>query len=92
MKILKFVGNEINLFPGEVGNLVGLECLQVKISSPGFNGLALNKLYGLKEVEVSKVPPRQSVLTFLSEIDGLKCLNKLSVCHFSIRLVFPFLV
>ncbi|XP_031251870.1 uncharacterized protein LOC116141431 [Pistacia vera] len=89
LKNLKFFGNEINLFPDEVGNLVGLECLQVKISSPGFNGLALNKLQGLKELELSKVPPRPSVLTLLSEIAGLKCLTKLSVCHFSIRFLPP---
>lgn len=92
LKNLKFFGNEINLFPEEVGNLAGLECLQVKMSSPGFNGLALNKLHGLKELELSKVPPRPSVLTLLSEIAGLKYLTKLSVCHFSIRLVLKFLV
>lgn len=88
LRNLKFFGNEINLFPSEVGNLLGLECLQIKISSPGVNGFALNKLKGLKELELSKVPPRPSVLTLLSEIAGLKCLTKLSVCHFSIRLVF----
>lgn len=88
LRNLKFFGNEINLFPSEVGNLLGLEYLQIKISSPGVNGFALNKLKGLKELELSKVPPRPSVLTLLSEIAGLKCLTKLSVCHFSIRLVF----
>lgn len=86
LKILKFFGNEINLLPTEAGNLVGLECLQVKISSPGFNSFALDKLKELKELELSKVPPRHSFLTLLSEIAGLKCLTKLSVCHFSIRL------
>lgn len=85
LRTLKFFGNEVNLFPTEFGNLVGLECLQVKVSSPGLNGLGLNKLKGLKELELSKVPPRPSVLTILSEIAGLKCLTKLSVCHFSIR-------
>ncbi|XVE81685.1 hypothetical protein DITRI_Ditri15bG0085100 [Diplodiscus trichospermus] len=89
LRNLKFFGNEINLFPAEVGGLVGLECLQVKISSPGFNGMALSKLKGLKELELSRVPPRPSVLTLLSEIAGLKCLTKLSVCYFSIRYLPP---
>ncbi|XP_021290154.1 LOW QUALITY PROTEIN: uncharacterized protein LOC110421035 [Herrania umbratica] len=89
LRNLKFFGNEINLFPAEVGSLVGLECLQVKISSPGFNGMALRKLKGLKELELSRVPPRPSVLTLLSEIAGLKCLTKLSVCYFSIRYLPP---
>jgi hypothetical protein len=75
----------INLFPSELENLLGLECLQVKISSPGFGGLPLRKLEGLKELELSKVPPRPSAFPILSEIAGLKCLTKLSVCHFSIR-------
>ncbi|OMO85566.1 hypothetical protein COLO4_21575 [Corchorus olitorius] len=86
LRNLKFFSNRINLFPAEVGSLAGLECLQVKISSPEFNGMALSKLKGLKELELSRVPPRASVLTLLSEIAGLKCLTKLSVCYFSIRL------
>lgn len=85
LKRLKFFGNEINLFPSEFGSLVGLECLQVKISSPSFGGLPLNKLEDLKELELSKVPPRPSAFPILGEIAGLKCLTKLSVCHFSIR-------
>ncbi|XVF28760.1 hypothetical protein REPUB_Repub15cG0058500 [Reevesia pubescens] len=89
LRNLKFFGNEINLFPAEVGGLVGLECLQLKISSPGFNGMALSKLKRLKELELSRVPPRPSVLTLLSEIAGLKCLTKLSVCYFSIRYLPP---
>ncbi|XP_022760190.1 uncharacterized protein LOC111306664 isoform X3 [Durio zibethinus] len=89
LRNLKFFGNEINLFPSEVGGLAGLECLQVKISSPGFNGMALSKLKGLKELELSRVPPRPSILTLLSEIAGLKCLTKLSVCYFSIRYLPP---
>ncbi|KHG16778.1 Mitogen-activated protein kinase kinase kinase A [Gossypium arboreum] len=89
LRNLKFFGNEINLFPSEVGGLVGLECLQVKISSPGFNGMSLSKLKGLKELELSRVPPRSSVLTLLSEISGLKCLTRLSVCYFSIRYLPP---
>ncbi|KAK5794053.1 uncharacterized protein LOC108463961 [Gossypium arboreum] len=89
LRNLKFFGNEINLFPSEVGGLVALECLQVKISSPGFNGMSLSKLKGLKELELSRVPPRSSVLTLLSEISGLKCLTRLSVCYFSIRYLPP---
>ncbi|XVF38298.1 hypothetical protein REPUB_Repub20aG0088700 [Reevesia pubescens] len=89
LRNLKFFGNEINLFSAEVGGLVGLECLQVKLSSPGFNGMSLSKLKGLKELELSRVPPRPSVLTLLSEIAGLKCLTKLSVCYFSIRYLPP---
>ncbi|CAN1310346.1 Mitogen-activated protein kinase kinase kinase YODA [Linum perenne] len=89
LRTFKFFGNEVNLFPTEFGNLVGLECLQVKLSSPGLNGLSLKKLKGLKELELSKVPPRPSVLTILTEISGLKSLTKLSVCHFSIRYLPP---
>ncbi|XWS08908.1 hypothetical protein CRYUN_Cryun40dG0041100 [Craigia yunnanensis] len=89
LRNLKFFGNEINLFPVEVGGLAGLECLQMKISSPGFTGMALSKLKGLKELELSRVPPRPSVLTLLSEVAGLKCLTKLSVCYFSIRYLPP---
>lgn len=85
LRRLKFFGNEINLFPPECGNLVGLESLQVKISSTGFGGLPLRKLEGLKELELSKVPPRPSSFPILSEIAGLKYLAKLSICHFSIR-------
>ncbi|XP_012069717.1 uncharacterized protein LOC105632051 isoform X2 [Jatropha curcas] len=89
LRTLKFFGNELNLFPLEFGNLVGLERLQVKVSSLGLNSLGLNKLKGLTELELSKVPPKPSVFTILSEIAGLKCLNKLSVCHFSIRYLPP---
>ncbi|XP_062169022.1 uncharacterized protein LOC133875048 [Alnus glutinosa] len=89
LRRFKFFGNEINLFPSELENLLGLECLQVKISSPGFGGLPLRKLEGLKELELSKVPPRPSAFPILSEIAGLKCLTKLSVCHFSIRYLPP---
>ncbi|XP_062108307.1 uncharacterized protein LOC133819151 [Humulus lupulus] len=85
LRTLKFFGNEINLFPSEIGSMVGLENLQVKISSPSFGGLPLHKLKGLKELELSKVPPRPSAFPNLSEISGLSCLTKLSVCHFSIR-------
>lgn len=85
LRTLKFFGNEINLFPSEIGSMAGLENLQVKISSPGFGGLQLHKLKALKELELSKVPPRPSAFPILSEIASLKCLTKLSVCHFSIR-------
>ncbi|XP_019094836.1 PREDICTED: uncharacterized protein LOC109124472 isoform X2 [Camelina sativa] len=86
LKKLKFFSNEIDLFPPELGNLVNLEYLQVKISSPGFgDGLSWDKLKGLKELELTKVPKRSSALTLLSEISGLKCLTRLSVSHFSIR-------
>ncbi|KAK6929904.1 Leucine-rich repeat [Dillenia turbinata] len=85
LKTLKFFSNEINLFSPELFNLVELECLQVKISSPGLNGSPLHKLKDLKELELSKVPARPSAFPLLSEISGLKRLTKLSVCHFSIR-------
>ncbi|XP_028789169.1 uncharacterized protein LOC114745182 [Neltuma alba] len=89
LKTLKFFGNEINLFAPEFGNLTGLECLQMKISSPGIGGLPLHKLKGLKELELSKVPPRPSAFPILTEIAGLKSLSKLSICHFSIRYLPP---
>ncbi|GMP61727.1 hypothetical protein CsSME_00024080 [Camellia sinensis var. sinensis] len=85
LKTLKFFGNEVNIFPTEFRNLVELECLQLKITSPSLTGLPLHKLMALKELELCKVPPRPSVFPLLSEIAGLKCLTKLSVCHFSIR-------
>ena len=88
LRTLKFFGNEVNLFAPEFGNLTGLECLQMKISSPGIGGLPLHKLKGLKELELSKGPPRPSAFPLLTEIAALKRLTKLSVCHFSIRLVF----
>ncbi|PSS33833.1 Mitogen-activated protein kinase kinase kinase [Actinidia chinensis var. chinensis] len=89
LKTLKFFGNEVNLFPTEFRNLVELECLQVKISSPSLTGLPLHKLKALKELELCKVPPRSSAFPLLSEIAGLKSLTKLSVCHFSIRYLPP---
>ncbi|GKV19678.1 hypothetical protein SLEP1_g29904 [Rubroshorea leprosula] len=89
LRNLKFFGNEVNLLPEEVGDLVGLECLQVKIPLLGFSGLALSKLKGLKELDISRIPSRPSVLTMLSEIAGLQYLTKLSVCHFSIRYLPP---
>ncbi|KAI4345697.1 hypothetical protein L6164_012797 [Bauhinia variegata] len=89
LRMLKFFGNEINLFAPEFGNLTGLESLQMKISSPGIGGLPLHKLKGLKELELCKVPPRPSAFPILSEIAGLKCLTKLAICHFSIRYLPP---
>ncbi|XP_077239811.1 leucine-rich repeat protein kinase family protein [Tasmannia lanceolata] len=89
LKTLKFFANEIEVFPSEVGNLVELECLQVKVSSPGLSGLPLQKLRALKELELCKVPARPSAFSVLSQIASLKCLTKLSVCHFSIRYLPP---
>ncbi|KAG4998312.1 hypothetical protein JHK85_029751 [Glycine max] len=89
LRTLKFFGNEINLFAPEFGNLTALECLQMKISSPGIGGLQLHTLKGLKELELSKGPPRPSAFPILTEISGLKCLTKLSICHFSIRYLPP---
>ncbi|KAJ4832431.1 hypothetical protein Tsubulata_028487 [Turnera subulata] len=89
LRTLKFFGNDVNLFPAEFGSLVGLECLQVKVSAPELNGLSFSRLKELKELELSRAPLRPSVLTLLSEIAGLKSLTKLSVCHFSIRYLPP---
>ncbi|KAL2242670.1 UNVERIFIED_CONTAM: hypothetical protein Sindi_0385000 [Sesamum indicum] len=82
-------GEERKVEEVEFGNLVELECLQVKVGEPGINGLELSKLTKLKELELSRVPPRLSACPFLSAIVGLKCLNRLSVCHFSIRYLPP---
>ncbi|GFP86047.1 serine/threonine-protein kinase fray1 [Phtheirospermum japonicum] len=89
LKTLKFFANEVQLFPGEFRNLVELEYLQVKVTEPGISGLELSKLGNLKELELSRLPPRPSALPILSEIAGLKCLTRLSVCHFSIRYLPP---
>ncbi|XP_050372064.1 uncharacterized protein LOC126789986 [Argentina anserina] len=90
LRTLKFFGNEINLFSSsEFGNLVGLECLQLRLSSPAFDGLPLHKFRGLKELELSKVPSRSKAIPILSEIARLNCLTKLSVCYFSIRYLPP---
>ncbi|KAJ8543449.1 hypothetical protein K7X08_005972 [Anisodus acutangulus] len=75
---------------GELSNLVELERLQVKLSLPGMNGLDLQKLKNLKELELCKVPSRPSVFPLLlRDIAGLKCLTKLCLCHFSIRYLPP---
>ncbi|PHT85844.1 hypothetical protein T459_07950 [Capsicum annuum] len=90
VKVLKFFGNEVNLFPiEELRKLVELESLQVKVSLPGMSGLDLEKLKNLKELELCKVPPRPSAFPILRDIAGLKRLTKLSVCHFSIRYLPP---
>ncbi|PWA39855.1 leucine-rich repeat protein kinase family protein [Artemisia annua] len=89
LKTFKFFGNEVDLFPLGFGELVHLEKLQVKISSPGLSGLKLEKLKGLKELELSKAPPRQSALQLLKDIVVLERLTKLSVCHFDIRYLPP---
>lgn len=89
LKTLKFFANELNLFPGEFRNLVELECLQVKVTEPGVSGLELSKLGNLKELELSRVPPRPSAFPILREIAGLKRLTRLSICHFSIRYLPP---
>lgn len=85
LRTLKFFSNEVNLFPVEIRSLVDLEFLQVKVAALGVNGLELSKLRNLKELELSRVPERSSAFPFLNDLSGLKCLRRLSVCHFSIR-------
>ncbi|XP_047948814.1 CCR4-NOT transcription complex subunit 6-like-B [Salvia hispanica] len=85
LKTIKFFANDLNLFPGEFRNLVELECLQVKVTEPGVSGLELSKLENLKELELSRVPPRPSAFPLLREITGLERLKRLSVRYFSIR-------
>ncbi|KAK9664308.1 hypothetical protein RND81_14G032500 [Saponaria officinalis] len=89
LKTLKFFANEINLFPDEFEECRQLQCLQLKVASLGLAGLRLSKLTGLKELELSKAPPRPSGFPIFSEISALKSLTKLSVCHFSIRYLPP---
>ncbi|VFQ86365.1 unnamed protein product [Cuscuta campestris] len=90
LKTLKFFANDVNLFPpGELKNLVELECLQVKVAIPGLSGLDLQELKGLKELELCKVPSKPSAFPIFRDITGLKRLTKLSVCHFSIRFLPP---
>ncbi|KAK7270555.1 hypothetical protein RIF29_23780 [Crotalaria pallida] len=88
LKTLKFFGNEINLFAPELA-AEGLECLQMKISSPGIGGLPLHKMKALKELQLSKSPPSPSAFPILTHIAALKRLTKLSICHFSIRFLPP---
>ncbi|KAJ8497928.1 hypothetical protein OPV22_008480 [Ensete ventricosum] len=89
LKTLKFFANEIEVLPPEAGDLVELERLQVKVSTPGIAGLPFQKLKSLRELELCKVPPRLAAFSILSDIAGLKCLKKLSICHFSIRYLPP---
>ncbi|KAK9140056.1 hypothetical protein Scep_009737 [Stephania cephalantha] len=89
LKTLKFFGNEINLFASEMKNLSALECLQVKLSSPGLSSLPLQRLKALKELELCKVPQRSSALRIFGEIASLQSLTKLVICHFSIRYLPP---
>lgn len=87
LKTLKFFGNEINVLPPETGDVLELEKLQVKLSWPGFSGIPFRKLTALKELELSKVSARSPAFSILTEITGLTCLTKLSICHLSIRYV-----
>ncbi|KAK9137477.1 hypothetical protein Sjap_008071 [Stephania japonica] len=89
LKTLKFFGNEINLFASETKNLSSLECLQVKLSSPEFSSLPLQRLKALKELELCMVPQRSSALRIFGEIASLQSLTKLVICHFSIRYLPP---
>ncbi|KAK7412413.1 hypothetical protein VNO78_03872 [Psophocarpus tetragonolobus] len=68
LQMLKFFQNEIKLFAPKFGNLKALECLQMKISSSGIGGLPLHTLKGLKELKLSKCPPRPSTFPILTEI------------------------
>ncbi|KAL6522685.1 hypothetical protein OROHE_016532 [Orobanche hederae] len=85
LKTLKFFANEVKLFPGDFRNLVELEYLQVKVTEPGVSGLELSKFGNLKELELSRLPRRPSAFPVLSDLAALKCLTRLSICHFSIR-------
>ncbi|KAL6581692.1 hypothetical protein OROMI_005706 [Orobanche minor] len=89
LKTLKFFANEVKLFPRDFRNLVELEYLQVKVTEPGVSGLELSKFGNLKELELSRLPRRPSAFPVLSELAALKCLTRLSICHFSIRYVPP---
>jgi hypothetical protein len=73
------------VLPLEAGELVELERVQIRVSSPRISEAPFRNLKSLKELELCKVPPRPSTLSILSEITNLKCLTKLTVCHFSIR-------
>ncbi|RWW49792.1 hypothetical protein BHE74_00044003 [Ensete ventricosum] len=74
LKTLKFFANEIEVLPPEAGDLVELERLQVKVSTPGIAGLPFQKLKSLRELELCKVPPRLAAFSILSDIAGLKYL------------------
>lgn len=89
LKTLKFFANEIQVLHPDAGGLAELECLQVKVGSPGLSCLPLQRLKALKELELCLVPPRPSAFSILNDVSSLKCLTKLSVCHFSIRYLPP---
>ncbi|KAJ0981615.1 hypothetical protein J5N97_009870 [Dioscorea zingiberensis] len=89
LKTLKFFANEVEVLPPEVGDLAELERLQLKLSLPGVSRISLKNLKALKELELCRAPPRPSAFSIMSEISSLKCLTKLSVCHFSIRYLPP---
>uniref|UniRef100_A0A0A9DNY7 Uncharacterized protein n=1 Tax=Arundo donax TaxID=35708 RepID=A0A0A9DNY7_ARUDO len=87
LRSLKFFGNDVEVLPPEARELDGLESLQVKVSAPRVSGAPLRRMRALKELELSMVPPRPSSCSILAEVVGLKCLTKLTICHFSIRYV-----
>lgn len=89
LKTLKFFANKVEALPPEVGELAELERLQLKLSQPGISMVSLKKMKALKELELFRAPPRPSAFSIMSEISSLKCLTKLSVCHFSIRYLPP---
>lgn len=60
-----------SLLASKVGNLTTFECLQMKISSLGIGGLPLRLLQGLKELKLSKGPPKMSTFSILTKISGL---------------------
>ncbi|KAG0458383.1 hypothetical protein HPP92_023540 [Vanilla planifolia] len=89
LKTLKFFANEIEILPQETVDLAELESLQVKVSLPGISGISLQKLKSLRELELHRVPPKLKAFSIFSDVSGLKCLTKLSICHFSIRYLPP---
>nr|AFN19672.1 serine/threonine receptor-like cytoplasmic kinase [Bambusa balcooa] len=89
LRALKFFGNDVEVLPPEAGELDELESLQVKVSAPRVSGAPLSRMRALKELELSMVPPRPSACSILAEVAGLKCLTKLTICHFSIRYLPP---
>ncbi|XP_062212377.1 uncharacterized protein LOC133913285 [Phragmites australis] len=90
LRSLKFFGNDVEVLPTEAGGgLDGLESLQVKVSAPRVSAAPLRRMRMLRELELSMVPPRPSACSILAEVAGLKCLTKLTICHFSIRYLPP---
>ncbi|OEL26809.1 hypothetical protein BAE44_0012172 [Dichanthelium oligosanthes] len=90
LRSLKFFGNDVEVLPTDAsGELDGLESLQVKVSAPRVSGAPLRRMQALKELELSMVPPRPSSCSILAEVARLKCLTKLTICHFSIRYLPP---